>query len=124
MSREDASAGVEHLQRAAKELIAAARLFLDAAEDLVDEPQVLSEVGATLRSVVNDLTRPLNRTSGDWFDGNGDHAPESDDPAETEVGASHPDPETKRSDPKERQKAHTRSNGSKNGSRVRRITVE
>ncbi|HSL60042.1 MAG TPA: hypothetical protein VK866_19505 [Acidimicrobiales bacterium] len=38
------ASGVAHLQAAARELIAAARTFLDVAEDLVDDPQAVSTV--------------------------------------------------------------------------------
>jgi hypothetical protein len=37
-------AGVEHLQRAAHEAIAASRALLDVAEDLVDDPRALGSV--------------------------------------------------------------------------------
>jgi hypothetical protein len=37
-------AGVEHLQRAAHEAIAASRALLDVAEDLVDDPRALGGV--------------------------------------------------------------------------------
>lgn len=40
MEDERAGEGVEHLQAAARELIAAARSFLDVAEDLVRDPKV------------------------------------------------------------------------------------
>jgi hypothetical protein len=39
---------VAHLQRAAKELIAAGRAFLDAAEDLVDDPASMGQIGDAL----------------------------------------------------------------------------
>lgn len=41
---ERSSAGVAHLQAAAHELIRAARVFLDVAEELVDDPGTLSSV--------------------------------------------------------------------------------
>jgi hypothetical protein len=52
-------AGIEHLQRAAREVIAASRALLDAAEELVEDPKaagsvldLLGEVAARGRSVV------------------------------------------------------------------------
>ena len=52
--------GIDHLQAAAKELIAAARAFLDVAEDLVDDPDRLTEAAGT----VSDLVRRAGRTAG------------------------------------------------------------
>ncbi len=57
--------GVAHLQRAAGELIAAARSFLDAAEVLVDDPAV---IGEALRSAVR-----VGRAAG-----RGDAGPDAD----------------------------------------------
>lgn len=51
-------AGIEHLQRAAREVIAASRALLDAAEDLVDQPDGLSR----LAGVVADLGDLAGRT--------------------------------------------------------------
>jgi hypothetical protein len=45
-------AGMEHLQRAAREVIAAGRALLDAAEDLVDDPRAAAGVLETLSSLV------------------------------------------------------------------------
>jgi hypothetical protein len=45
-------AGVEHLQRAAKEAIAASRALLDVAEELVDDPRAVRGVLGALGSVV------------------------------------------------------------------------
>lgn len=45
-------AGMEHLQRAAREAIAAGRALLDAAEDLVDDPRAVAGVLETLTSLV------------------------------------------------------------------------
>lgn len=51
MNEERAHEGIEHLQAAAKELIAAARAFLDVAEDLVDDPAPLLAVVSVLGEV-------------------------------------------------------------------------
>jgi hypothetical protein len=40
--------GLAHLQAAAKEMIAASRALLDAAEELVEDPAVLSDLMGTL----------------------------------------------------------------------------
>ena len=48
---EHTSEGLEHLQAAALELIAAARAFLDVAEDLVREPGAAATIVSTAASV-------------------------------------------------------------------------
>jgi hypothetical protein len=52
------AAGIEHLQRAAREVIAASRALLDAAEDLVEQPEGISR----LAGVVADLGDLAGRT--------------------------------------------------------------
>ncbi len=42
---------LEHLQAAAREVIHATRAFLDAAEDLVDDPKVVQDIMATVATV-------------------------------------------------------------------------
>ena len=46
-----ARAGLEHLQSAAHEMIAAARSMLDAVEELVDDPRMASSVTAAFATV-------------------------------------------------------------------------
>lgn len=57
--------GIEHLQAAARELISAARIFLDVVEDLVDEPeritQSLSGVVETFRDMTARPVQPWER---------------------------------------------------------------
>jgi hypothetical protein len=55
--------GVEHLQAAARELIAAARAALDVAEEVVNDPEAVSSMAGTLSSV-GDLARRLTGTGG------------------------------------------------------------
>ncbi len=43
--------GVEHLQTAARELIAAARAALDVAEEVVNDPESIATLAGTLASV-------------------------------------------------------------------------
>lgn len=45
------SAGVEHLQRAAREMIAASRAFLDVVEDLVDRPEAVQDLLDTVGTI-------------------------------------------------------------------------
>lgn len=47
MTDDRAAEGLEHLQRAAIEMIAAARAFLDVAEDLVKDPAAASTIVQT-----------------------------------------------------------------------------
>jgi hypothetical protein len=59
---------VEHLQAAARELIAAARAALDVAEDLVDDPEVAASLAGAVGSV-GDVVR--NLAGGGWRTGGG-----------------------------------------------------
>ena len=49
--------GIDHLQNAAKELIAAARSFLDVLEDVVEDRDKLSDAAAAVGSVVESAVR-------------------------------------------------------------------
>jgi hypothetical protein len=51
MTDDRAAEGLEHLQRAALEMIAAARAFLDVAEDLVRDPSAASTAVQTAAAV-------------------------------------------------------------------------
>jgi hypothetical protein len=72
-------AGVEHLQRAAHEVIAASRALLDVAEDLVDDPRSVPSVLGLLGSL-GDLAagrgRPGPRTA------RADDRPDDDPPVQ------------------------------------------
>lgn len=75
-------AGVEHLQRAAHEAIAASRALLDVAEDLVDDPRALGgvlELLGGLGGVAARLGGPVRRGGGhppqDPFGGDDDDDP-------------------------------------------------
>jgi len=80
-------AGVDHLQRAAREVIAASRALLDVADDLVEDPRALGGLVGLLGSV-GDLAGRLGRAAGapgaasggasrdaDGDDGEGDEPP-------------------------------------------------
>lgn len=60
-------AGVEHLQRAAREVIAASRALLDVAEELVDDPRGAAGIAELLGSLAARAPRPggASRRSGD-----------------------------------------------------------
>lgn len=70
-----AAEGFEHLQTAAHELIAAARVFLDAMEDLVDEPEWMSNSVSSVVDLVKDVagarTQPWERHAWARDNGNG-----------------------------------------------------
>ena len=74
--------GVEHLQAAARELLGAARAFLDVVEDVVDDPDRLSGAAATVSDLVRGLTgrgtQPWERAA--W-------SPGEDDDRDTTVSA-------------------------------------
>ena len=73
VEEERARDGLEHLQAAARELIAAARAMLDVAEDLVDEPGAVQDVveflGAAARSAVRSAGLGGRSGGGDGDDG-------------------------------------------------------
>jgi hypothetical protein len=83
MDDERAGEGVEHLQSAARELIAAARAFLDVAEDVVRDPKVaegllagLGDLADTARTAARDAARRATERgdgSGDEDDGGVQH---------------------------------------------------
>lgn len=54
---ERAAEGLDHLQAAALEMIAAARAFLDVAEDLVADREKVSEVVAAFGSIADAATQ-------------------------------------------------------------------
>jgi hypothetical protein len=56
MNDERAAEGLEHLQAAALELIAAARAFLDVAEDVVTDPEGVTGTLASLAALVDMVT--------------------------------------------------------------------
>ena len=72
MDDERAREGVEHLQRAAKEMIDAARAFLDVADRLVDDPASASSFADLVSRFTRTARRPSpRRTDGDGGDDDG-----------------------------------------------------
>ncbi len=70
-------AGLDHLQRAAHEVIAASRALLDVAEGLVDDPRAAGGLLGLLGQV-GDLAARVGRPAGKrdpWFDDEGDDEP-------------------------------------------------
>ena len=68
--RAGVSDGVEHLQRAAREVIAAARSFLDAVEAVVDDDERLSDVSNAVGDVAATVLESLRGASRSepWVD--------------------------------------------------------
>lgn len=75
--------GVEHLQRAAREMVAAARSFLDAIEKVVEDRDALREVSASvagMASTVGDaLGDAMRGRSAPWVDSAWDRDAPTDD---------------------------------------------
>ncbi len=63
--RSPVASGLEHLQQAARELIAAARSVLDAAEDLLDDPATAEAVISGVRTVVSAVARAARPGEGE-----------------------------------------------------------
>ena len=61
-------AGLDHLQRAAREMIAASRALLDVAEELVEDPKAASGIIDLLGSVAGRAARPTSRPAADHGD--------------------------------------------------------
>lgn len=54
-------AGIDHLQRAAREVIAASRALLDVAEELVDDPRTAAGVVDLVRGMAGSAGAPARR---------------------------------------------------------------
>lgn len=65
MSEDRAREGVEHLQSAAIEVIAAVRAFLDVAEAVVRDPGAAANAASTLLDVARHATAPPASGPGD-----------------------------------------------------------
>jgi hypothetical protein len=79
--------GIEHLQAAAREMLAAARSFLDVVEDVVEDPERLSAAATSVvdlvRGGVASATRPTSPLQpweqAAWGDGVRDGEPAADE---------------------------------------------
>lgn len=82
--------GIEHLQAAAREMLAAARSFLDVVEDVVEDPERLSAAASSVvdlvRGGVASATRPTSPLQpweqAAWGEGVRDDGPASDEPVQ------------------------------------------
>jgi hypothetical protein len=82
------AAGVEHLQRAAREVIAASRALLDAAEDLVEQPEGISRLAGVVADLGDLAGRTMRAATGApgpsrrRADGSGAGGPDDDPPVQ------------------------------------------
>lgn len=76
--------GIDHLQRAAREVIAASRSLLDAAEDLIEDPEAATRLAGLFEAVTTTAADLVGRTgpgpgprarAGPGKDGPEDHGP-------------------------------------------------
>ncbi len=86
--------GTEHLQTAAREMLSAARAFLDAVEDLVEDPDRIKELGHAVGTVAQQVARVGRSAMADgsdiaWFDREPD---DGDADAESEGGGEDGEP--------------------------------
>lgn len=136
-----AAEGVEHLQRAARELLQAARSFLDVVEDVVEDPERLGGAAAGLVDVVRS---GLGRQDAPWVaaawdspwpdddvdDGDGADADVTDGAAaatdlDVPDAADAPDGDGEPVEPVVAEEPATRTGTQRTGtSRVRRISVD
>ena len=102
--------GVEHLQRAAREMIKAARSFLDLVEEVVEDPDRITEAASSVTEMVKGSftkqEQPWERSA--WPESDADSATDAATDAATEVPDS-AEPAPKKTPP---------------SSRVRRIPVD
>lgn len=121
------SPAVEHLQTAARELVAAARSFLDVVEEVVEDPDRLSGAATSvvdlLREGLGAVARPSSplepweRAAWSAPEGPDADPPLAEEPTADEGDDVAPEP------PPARARASAR-NGATSGSRVRRISVD
>jgi hypothetical protein len=75
-SGDRAAEGLDHLQSAAREMIAAARAFLDVVEEMVDDHDAVSSVVEAVTSVAQGAARAVR----DARPGEGGQSDDPDDP--------------------------------------------
>ena len=124
--------GVEHVQRAAREMIKAARSFLDLVEEVVDDPDRITEAAASVADMVKGSfskpEQPWERSAWSETDSEADSDTDSDagTEAETETAAdSEPDSHAESgSAPMKEPESPPPSKRTPPSSRVRRIAVD
>lgn len=107
--------GTEHLKAAARELIAAARSFLEVAEEVVEDGRAFEEAAGVMRGVVAQFG-PGAPASGETPEPSGGSSGDSEASGDATVGTA--DGEAQNSSPDDG------SGPSRRSSRVKRINVE
>jgi hypothetical protein len=119
---------VEHVQRAAREMIKAARSFLDLVEEVVDDPDRITEAAASVADMVKGSfskpEQPWERSA--WTETESESEPETEPETESE---SEPEPEPDSEPVPEshlESEPHSRQPSKRTppSSRVRRIAVD
>lgn len=77
--------GLDHLQSAARDAIAASRAFLDVAEELVDDPRAAGDLVALLSTLAGQATRLVRRAGGSGAAGLSGPHPSGDDDGDPPV---------------------------------------
>ena len=116
--------GIEHVQRAAREMIKAARSFLDLVEEVVDDPDRITEAAASVADMVKGSfskpEQPWERSA--WSETDSETDSETETGAETEAEhKAEPEPEPDSESEAESPQPSKRTPPS---SRVRRIAVD
>ncbi len=78
MSTDDSADGVAHLQKAALEMIAAARAFLEVAEKVVENPETVRNAVVTVSAVAKAMMQTADtsaRSNGDNGESSVEHIP-------------------------------------------------
>ncbi len=122
--------GVEHVQRAAREMIKAARSFLDLVEEVVDDPDRITEAAASVADMVKGSfskpEQPWERSA--WSETESQSTSDPETETEPQSGPeTEPESESKpetESKPESEPELRQPSKGTPPSSRVRRIAVD
>ncbi len=118
--------GVEHVQRAAREMIKAARSFLDLVEEVVDDPDRITEAAASVADMVKGSfskpEQPWERSA--WSETDSETETETDSESETEADSESDSHAESGSAPMKEPESPPPSKRTPPSSRVRRIAVD
>ena len=136
MDERRSAEGVEHLQAAARELLGAARAFLDVIEDVVEDSDRLSAAADTVSDLVRnglglvggrDDPHPGPSRTADWWDEPFPSEPAAEPAAETaQEPSAEPSPAAKKAPVRKKPSASAAKKAApaRAPSRVRRIAVD
>ncbi|MFZ4668471.1 MAG: hypothetical protein ACOYML_04180 [Microthrixaceae bacterium] len=113
--RDPAAAGVAHLQRAGREFVSAARSFLDAVEEVVEDRTRLGELAESFTGFLGELSDAARGGSAPWGSPVRPTAPDDAETATAPESAAGTDPVPSTGTADERPQP---------GARVRRIPVD